>query len=110
LETVNEVLDFCSTISGDKNLPMGPQVFDGIEFGCVGRQKFPTGHRRLRCRRNRGSGGCDGLQTIPNDEEFAAGELAAEIFEEGDKFGSANCAIDELEAPLPFSSDPFKIK
>ena len=30
-----------------------------------------------------------GLQAIPNDEKFAAAEMAAEIFEEGDEFGGA---------------------
>ena len=38
-----------------------------------------------------------GLQTIPNDKEFAAAEMAAEIFEKGDKFGGANRAVDEPE-------------
>jgi hypothetical protein len=29
-------------VGGLMLLPVGPQVFDGIEFGCLGRQKIPT--------------------------------------------------------------------
>ena len=39
--------------------------------------------------------------TFPNDEEFAAAEMAAEIFEEGDEFGGADGAVDELEVDIP---------
>ena len=42
-----------------------------------------------------------GLQAIPNDEEFAAAEMAAEIFEKGDEFGGADGAVDELEVDIP---------
>ena len=42
-----------------------------------------------------------GLQAIPNDEKFAAAEMAAEIFEEGDEFGGADGAVDELEVDIP---------
>ena len=34
-------------------------------------------------------------------EKFAAAEMAAEIFEEGDEFGGANGAVDELEVDIP---------
>jgi hypothetical protein len=76
--------------------PMSPQVFDGIEFGCVGRQKLQLDIAAC-VDVIADQTAATGLQKIPNDEEFAAGELAAEIFEEGDKFGSANRAVDELE-------------
>ena len=42
-----------------------------------------------------------GLQAIPNDEEFAAAEMAAEIFEEGHEFQGADGAVDELEVDIP---------
>ena len=82
-------------------LPMRPQVFDGIELGCVGRQKLQLNIATFGVDVIADQAATMGLQTIPNDKEFAAGQLAAEIFEESDELGSANRAVDELEVDIP---------
>ena len=82
-------------------LPMRPQVFDGIEFGCIGRQKLQLDIAAFSVDVIADQAAAMGLQAIPNDEEFAAAEMAAEIFEEGDEFGGADGAVDELEVDIP---------
>ena len=82
-------------------LPMRPEVFDGIEFGCIGRQKLQLDIAALGVDVIADQAAAMGLQAIPNDEEFAAAEMAAEIFEEGDEFGRADGAVDELEVDVP---------
>ena len=80
---------------------MRPQVFDGIEFGCIGRQKFQLDIAAFGFDVIADQTAAMGLQTIPNDQEFTARQMAAEIFEEGDEFGSTNRAVDELEVDIP---------
>ena len=46
-------------------LPVRPQVFDGIEFGCIGRQKLQLDIAAFVVGRNRGRGGCDGPADDP---------------------------------------------
>lgn len=82
-------------------LPMRPQVFDGIEFGCIGRQKLQLDIAAFAVDVIADQAAAMGLQAIPNDEEFAAAEMAAEIFEEGDEFGGTDGAVDELEVDIP---------
>jgi len=82
-------------------LPMRPEVFDGIEFGCIGRQKLQLDIAAFSVDVIADQAAAMGLQAIPNDEEFAAAEMAAEIFEEGDEFGRADGAVDELEVDIP---------
>ena len=77
-------------------LPMRPQVFDGIEFGRIGRQKLQLDIAAFAVDVIADQAAAMGLQAIPNDEEFAVAEMAAEIFEEGDEFGGTDGAVDEL--------------
>jgi hypothetical protein len=42
-----------------------------------------------------------GLQTIPNDEELAGGEMAPGIIAKGDDSGGTDGAFDELEIDVP---------
>ncbi len=78
-------------------LPIRPQVFDGIECGCVGRQKLQLNIATFGVDVIAHQAAAMGLQTIPNDKEFAAGQLAAEIFEEGDELGARTAPLTSLK-------------
>ncbi len=75
-------------------LPMRPQVLDGIEFWRVGRQEFELYAAAFALDVISHKAAAMGLQTIPNDEELAAGEMAPKIFEKGNGFGRADGAFD----------------
>ena len=50
-------------------LPMRPQVFDGIEFGCIGRQKLQLDIAAFGVDVIADQAAAMGLQAIPNDRE-----------------------------------------
>lgn len=73
--------------------PMRPEVFDGIEFGGVGREPFELdgavgrvdviAHQMAAVRR----------ESVPDDEQLAL-KLGAQLLEEGDDLRSTDRAGD----------------
>ena len=78
-------------------LPMRPQVFDGIEFGCIGRQKLQLDIAAFGVDVIADQAAAMGLQAIPNDEKFAAAEMAAEILRKATSSGARTAPLTSLK-------------
>ena len=63
--------------------PPAPEVFDGVEFGCVGGEAFYPYVAALVAQELADFSAAVGGEAVPDDEEFAGG-LFFEAFEEVD--------------------------
>ncbi len=81
--------------------PMSPEVLHGIELGRIGRQEFQLDVAALGFDPVADQTAAMGLQPVPDDQQFAPGEMLAEAFEESDNLGCADGTFDQLEVDVP---------
>ena len=81
-------------------LEMRPQIFDGVEFGSIGRQFFePEAARAFDQHRFDGLAAVDG-RSVPNDQELA-GQVAQKRFQELGRARAIDTAFVNSEIKLP---------
>jgi hypothetical protein len=84
--------------------PIGPQVFDGVEFGSIGREAFnPEFPAQVGNVLAHDLGAVDG-GAVPDNEQ-AAGKVALEMIEELDDLRTFDAALEKSEVTVP-EGDP----